>query len=100
MPNDSFYLSRPWKEARAKHLRMEPYCRFCALLKIKTQGQEVDHITAIEKGGLPFDQRNLRTLCKTHHSQKTFTLDKKSSKPGRKLVITGEDGYPIHTEGK
>lgn len=30
-------------------------------------GLDVHHIVAIDDGGAPFDERNLRTLCATHH---------------------------------
>lgn len=60
---------------------------------------DVDHIIPIEAGGAPLDERNFSGKCKKHHSQKTMALDRPSMKNSRtKLVTTGPDGYPCHTE--
>lgn len=99
MPQDPFYNSKPWREARSAQLRRAPDCCICLLVGVKRRATEVDHITPVVRGGAPFHLSNLRSLCKTHHSQKTMVLDRPSVKTSRtKLVTTGPDGWPIHTE--
>jgi 5-methylcytosine-specific restriction protein A len=98
MPHDAFYNSKPWKDARATQLRLEPHCRVCAMLGIRTPAREVDHILAIEAGGHPLNPANLRSLCRKHHSQKTIMVDGMHRDSGKALVTTGPDGFPIHVE--
>lgn len=68
------------------------------MLKMQTRATEVDHRVAINAGGHPFARGNLRSLCKTHHSQKTILLDGAHAASGKKFVVTGEDGWPIISE--
>lgn len=99
MPQDPFYGSKPWREARAAQLRREPYCCICAKINIQRRASEVDHIVPVVRGGAPFHPSNLRSMCKTHHSQKTLVLDRPNVKTTRtKLVTTGADGWPAHVE--
>lgn len=69
------------------------------MLHMQTRATEVDHKVTIMAGGHPFDQRNLRSLCKSHHSQKTIMLDGQHRGSGKCLVTTGPDGWPIAVEG-
>lgn len=98
MPQLPFYNSKPWRDARATQLHREPHCRVCAMVGIKTRATEVDHILAITAGGHPTNPANLRSLCKTHHSQKTMMVDGMHRNSGKSLVTSGPDGFPIHTE--
>ena len=63
------YNSKAWKAMRKTHLRQHPYCKICETV----HELEVDHIKD-HKGDpvLFFNQNNLQTLCKVHHSQKTM----------------------------
>ncbi len=98
MPQHPFYSSKPWKEARAKHLRLYPHCEICAAIGLRVRAVEVDHRRAIEAGGQPLDPGNFSSKCKFHHSQKTRVLDT-PGQPGRdSLVTTGPDGFPVITE--
>lgn len=98
MPQDPFYLAKPWIECRNKYLRLHPYCRICLMLGQKVRAVEVDHIRAVNRGGAPFAHANLRGLCRSHHSQKTASVDM-PGRAARAFVVTGPDGYPIHAEG-
>jgi 5-methylcytosine-specific restriction endonuclease McrA len=95
MPNDAFYRSRQWRQCRAEHLEMHPWCAVCHVLGYLTVGTEVDHVKAKELMADPYDHRGLRTLCKAHHSQKTVSTEgwHKGKKPFR---VTGPDGFPIN----
>lgn len=99
MPQNPFYSSRPWKEARGKYLAQHPYCKVCERIFIKTRATEVDHIIPIEAGGAPLDPKNFSGQCKRHHSQKTMVLDRPTVQTSRRsLVTTGADGFPCHVE--
>lgn len=99
MPQDPFYGSKPWREARSSQLRRAPHCCICERIGVQRRATEVDHIVPVARGGAPLHPSNLRSLCKTHHSQKTLVLDRPSVKTSRtKLVTTGGDGWPVHVE--
>jgi len=78
-----------WQKARAKYLRLHPYCVYClrdarieatGLADVIVEcaeralpvpyGNVVDHIVA-HRGdhGLFWDESNWQTLCQTHHSR-------------------------------
>ena len=44
---------------------------------------EVDHVQPIPKGGAPWDQENLQSLCRPHHFAKTAEENKRPPKPER-----------------
>lgn len=94
MPNDRFYLSPKWRSVRARHLRDHPFCAVCATIFIQTDATEVDHVIAKESVPDPYDHENLRSLCKTHHSQKTVATEG-WHKGKRKFQVGGLDGFPI-----
>jgi 5-methylcytosine-specific restriction protein A len=62
-----------WRIIRKKILRAEPNCRNCG-----QPATEVDHIKPLKEGGT-HDLENLRPLCKSCHSRRTYydTLHKK-----------------------
>lgn len=94
MSNDSFYHGRKWRVTRAEHLADHPFCAVCAMLRIRTTATEVDHVKRKELVADPYDHANLRSLCKSHHSQKTVSTEgfHKGKKP---FQVTGPDGWPI-----
>jgi len=63
--SNAFYLSKPWRELRARKLRESPNCVTCG-----KPGQMVDHIQRIEAGGLKLDMANLQTMCNHCHNVK------------------------------
>lgn len=62
-----------WRVIRGKVLRAEPNCRMCG-----QKATDVDHIKSLKEGGT-HDISNLRPLCKSCHSRRTYydTLGKK-----------------------
>ena len=64
------YNTARWQQLRLSKLRRDPLCEYCPAGRQKT-ATEVDHFVAIEDGGAPFDWANLRSACKSCHSQKT-----------------------------
>lgn len=66
----NIYNTARWQRIRALKLRECPLCEYCPSDRRKT-ATEVDHAKAIEDGGAPFDMANLRSSCKSCHSQKT-----------------------------
>lgn len=55
-----------WQQTRKKVLRAEPGCRFC-----QNPATDVDHIIPLKDGGT-HDLSNLRPLCKSCHSRRTY----------------------------
>lgn len=98
MPQSPFYSSAKWRKTRDEQLRRFPGCMVCKSVGFFTKAIEVDHVRAMANGGAPFDHANLRSLCKSHHSQKTIMVDGQHADSGKLLVTTGEDGFPIHIE--
>ena len=69
----SWYGLPIWKDdLRPKQLIREPWCSECAKRKLRTRATVVDHIKP-HRGvwSLFIDQKNLQSLCKHHHDQKT-----------------------------
>jgi 5-methylcytosine-specific restriction protein A len=70
----ALYNSPQWKSMRKSHLARNPWCVDCLAEGKHTFATEVDHVRA-HRGdpALFFDDRNLQSLCKSHHSRKTAT---------------------------
>jgi len=64
------YNSAKWKRLRVAFLRAHPWCNHCPPTSW-TPATEVDHVLPIEDGGDPWDENNLRPLCRYHHAAKT-----------------------------
>jgi 5-methylcytosine-specific restriction protein A len=59
-----------WVRLRRRHLKSHPACAVCG----STEGVDVDHrIPFAERPDLRLDWRNLQTLCRLHHNQKTHS---------------------------
>lgn len=67
------YRSGRWKKLRRVVLRDRPWCEWPGCHEA---AKHVDHVIAIEDGGDPWDEDNLRPLCHPHHSRKTATVDR------------------------
>ena len=88
MPREQFvhiYACGRWRKLRAYKLRLDPLCEYCPADR-KRPATEVDHWQAIADGGAPYDLDNLRSACKTCHSQKT--------KRGERLHGCDANGVP------
>ena len=56
-----------WGDVRSQVLQRDKHkCVVCG-----EAADEVDHIIEKVRGGPMFDPKNLQTLCKTHHREKT-----------------------------
>ncbi len=60
-----------WERVRSIHLAAEPLCRMCSQAGRTTAAVLVDHITPINDGGAILDDRNLQSLCRACHDEKT-----------------------------
>lgn len=82
---------RRWMRLREVVLIEEPVCRICK----RKPATQVDHITAISKGGT--DERdNLQGICEHCHEDKT----RKELGLKKKQDPVGLDGYPIKYQTK
>jgi 5-methylcytosine-specific restriction protein A len=63
---------KAWQKLRLEILSRDNYR--CFVPNCRTMANEVDHIIALSKGGNN-NPRNLRSCCKSHHSQKTALED-------------------------
>ena len=62
------YKRKAWRVARALALERDKWrCRKCERPGIL----EVDHIVPLKKGGAAYDLKNLQTLCRPCHFDKT-----------------------------
>lgn len=95
MSNDPFYSKPRWRECRADHLRMQPFCVVCLAIGIQRLAVEVDHVVRKERCD-PYDHKNLRSLCKTHHGQKTIGTEGQHRHARKRFQVTGADGWPIN----
>jgi len=86
--NQRFHHSRAWRLLRGMHVGEHPFCVVC----FSTKNIHVDHVIGIDFGGAELDQRNLMTLCRTHHARKTAM-----ERHGLNLDSTGEQGAKIPT---
>lgn len=66
------YNSPRWKSMRAVQLGAEPWCADCLEEGGHVFASEVDHVRPHHGDPkLFFDETNLQSLCKPHHSAKT-----------------------------
>ena len=65
------YRSAEWRKLREIKLENDPYCEECKRKGIRTWAIIVDHIIPIRKGGDPWDENNLQSLCVECHNSKT-----------------------------
>lgn len=68
----SLYQTKEWRQARAEHLRLEPFCRTCMAHHVRTVATTVDHEPPHRGDERAFwDRRTYVSLCAMHHNQKT-----------------------------
>lgn len=57
---------------RAAQLARDPWCVDCLAMNVHTFATEVDHVQPHDGNAqLFFDEKNLQSLCESHHSSKT-----------------------------
>lgn len=85
------YQTSAWQALRHAQLSRQPLCEFCLITEDITEADVVDHRRP-HKGDLVLfhDPTNLQSLCKHHHDSAKQMMDR-----GKKVAITGVDGYPI-----
>jgi len=82
-----FYQSHVWRELRKFHLRKEPLCMDCLTEDKVTAGWAVDHVISIKDAPhLRLSGKNLRTLCRSHHSKKTMIELKRANEGVGRLL--------------
>ena len=65
------YNSDRWRRLRLIQLNKEPLCTMCGEKGIIRGATVVDHITAIQDGGDPWNEENLQSLCVPCHNRKS-----------------------------
>lgn len=89
MPNDPFYKTRAWREARARRLAFDD--GMCTVPGCGCTAVVVDHLKPRS-----LDIRDLRSLCRAHDNQVKEGKDGRRRSGGR-LTIKGCDakGIPL-----
>ncbi len=68
---EQFNRDHSWFWVRKDVLRRDKYrCSICGQ-RFRKALLDVDHIVPLQMGAKPFDKRNLRTLCRECHKQKS-----------------------------
>lgn len=67
------HQSKRWRSLRESILKAKPYCVVCEREGITQVAHEVDHIKPTIDGGAMWDRRNLQSICRGHHIEKTRT---------------------------
>jgi 5-methylcytosine-specific restriction endonuclease McrA len=84
-----FYHHKYWYALRDRKRILNPLCETCLNEGLIVPMEDVDHILDIESHPyLSLEISNLQSLCKKHHSQKTFQTRTKES-IGRKKENPG-----------
>lgn len=69
--DQDFYNSRRWRGVRKSFLIRNPLCKHCKKQGRTVEATVVDHIKAIQDGGLEWDWNNFQALCVHCHAKKT-----------------------------
>ena len=68
---ERIYDTALWKRIRKAKLSRDPCCQACLVKGRQTPANEVDHRLAIVRGGNPWADSNLVSMCTACHSIKT-----------------------------
>lgn len=80
-----FYQTKEWRTLRRIKLTESPWCEECGKEGLHTLASEVHHILDISQAPTRcMDITSLQSLCKSHHSAKTFQEHQEGSKFGKK----------------
>lgn len=95
IPMPSPLDKRRWRRLARRKLTVDPFCecaqcQFTGAFRLAT---EVDHIIPRSEGGAVFDWDNLQSLCKSHHSKKTWA-ETRGLTP-KIEAVDPETGWPL-----
>lgn len=94
MAAGSFYKTKEWHKARAVRLKIDGHR--CVVPGCPSAATVVDHVVELSSGGLPYDPRNLRSLCPSHHNQAHREKPHGGARNARFVVKgCGPDGWPL-----
>jgi len=82
-----YYQSPTWRAIRLLKLQRDPFCEECLKENIHTLATEIHHKTDIDDLPTLENATNiegLQSLCKPHHSAKTFQEHREASRFGKK----------------
>lgn len=89
----SLYNRKAWHILRARQLRLEPLCRFCAQMGRRTPAVIVDHVEPHRGDETKFfDPANLQSLCKPCHDGTKQSFEKSGHLRGSDVA-----GIPLDT---
>ena len=71
------YHSKRWQVVRKMYIESHPVCEDCLKHRQFTPAEEVHHIVPLADGGAPYDESNLRSLCRCCHQKVHHNLKKK-----------------------
>jgi 5-methylcytosine-specific restriction protein A len=69
--SEKLYHTTRWAKLRRFHLSQYPLCVMCSTRGFVAVANVVDHIIPIVDGGAMFDPKNLQSLCRPCHTEKT-----------------------------
>jgi 5-methylcytosine-specific restriction endonuclease McrA len=94
-PDRRFLQSRVWRERiRPQWLDANPYCEWCRLLGKVVAAEQIDHIVRPRGDAqLQRDPSNFRSLCYSHHLDKSNRERRGDERPLR--IGCGPDGWPV-----
>ena len=63
------YGNKKWKSVARMYKMKNPVCKRCKEKGQAVQAKYAAHIKAVERGGDPYDEDNLQSLCESHYKQ-------------------------------
>lgn len=89
-PWRAWYRTKEWFIIRARQLRREPYCAFCARAGIRTPAIVADHVERHRGDRFRFFNGRLQSLCKGCHDSA-----KQQEEHAGYSSDVGADGLPL-----
>lgn len=84
-----FYGTSKWQRRRARQLKREPLCRFCAARGYTTQAKVADHVEPHKGDVKLFWEGELQSLCTNCHQSAKQGLEYSGKTVGYDI-----DGFP------
>ncbi|RWP80467.1 HNH endonuclease [Mesorhizobium sp.] len=88
-PWRQWYRTREWFAIRARQLRREPFCAFCARAGVRTLAAVCDHVERHRGDRVRFYAGPFQSLCKACHDS-----TKQAEERSGYSSTVGADGYP------